>query len=119
MLGRYESYDCSENGYRSVATQSSFGQAGPRYFQAAGGCSSASFEGDNQARITTSVNTTCPGVDGGEGRLQMRFAPIYEAQGADIAAREGPLCLNGASTISHVGSLMVVACLSLLSWSVL
>jgi len=117
VLGRYESYECTPFGYRSVATQSSFNQTGPVYFQAAGGCSSADLGSIDQGlvRITATVDTTCPAPDdGSNGRLQVRIfqAPSsLDSISGDLSS--GPLCLNKAA--SSVGSVAVaLAVVSLL-----
>ena len=116
-LGRYESYECTPFGYRSVATQSSFNQTGPVYFQAAGGCSSADLGSIDQGlvRINATIDTTCPAPDdGSNGRLQVRIfqAPSsLDSISGDLSS--GPLCLNKAA--SSVGSVAVaLAVVSLL-----
>jgi hypothetical protein len=103
VLGRYESYECTPYGYRSVAGQSSFNQTGPVYFQAAAGCSSADLGLLDQGlvRITSTVDTTCPPAeDGSNGRLQTRIVRVPSSKGAIsevVDGEGGPLCLNKAS----------------------
>lgn len=120
VLGRYESYECTSSGYRSVATQSSFNQTGPVYFQAAGGCSSADLGSlwQGLVRITSTIDTVCPPVDdGSNGRLQIRIARLAEDRVAErIDGEGGPLCLNKASgaAVSAVVSAFAVFSLQLL-----
>ena len=104
-----ETYECSDDGYRSVATQSSFDQLGPVYFKSAGGCSSAKFQNDAVSEVTikTSVNTTCPAVeDAADGRLQTRIVPLLEDA---VDGRGGPLCSVGSRGSAAVMPTAVVA----------
>lgn len=108
-MGRYISYQCLEDGnlgYQSIASQSSFGEAGPVYFEAnAGGCSAATFSDKDvsEVQITATYNTTCP-EPSENGRLQTLITKLSDdSRDGD----SGPLCIKQpSSAASHTVTLM-------------
>lgn len=122
-MGRYISYECLDDGnlgYRSVASQSSFGQGGAVYFLPnAGGCSAGVFSDEKvtQVKITATYNTTCPDPSD-DGRVQDLITRLNDdSKDGD----SGPLCTT--ITPSPSGALqtlqMYVVCLSILFVSML
>lgn len=118
-MGKYISYQCLDDGslgYRSVASQSSFGEGGPVYFeQNAGGCSAGVFSDAqvNQVKITATYNTTCP-EPREDGRVQDRITRLEDdSRDGD----SGPLCITapsradaglGDAILLMIGSLLVI-----------
>ncbi|KAI8109873.1 hypothetical protein M9434_001152 [Picochlorum sp. BPE23] len=116
-LGSYISYEClgdGVSGYRSVASQSSFGQGGPLFYQPnVAGCSAGEFLNDevSQVRIKATIETTCPESSEG-GRIQDLITRIADdSRDGDT----GPLCVASAPSSAAVlyrysfTSLLIVA----------
>lgn len=118
-MGKYISYQCLEDGglgYVSVASQSSFGEVGPVYFEPnAGGCSAAIFSDKDVTvvKITATFNTTCPGPSD-TGRVQSLITRL----GDDSRDRDtGPLCITAApSAAPHILPYisMIIVCIVLM-----
>lgn len=97
-LGSYTSYQClgdGMSGYRSIASQASFGQGGPLFLQPnAAGCSAGEFLDAEvtQVRITASYNSACPDPSQ-DGRISERITKINDdSRNGDT----GPLCIASA-----------------------
>ncbi len=111
-MGKYISYQCLEDGspgYRSVASQSSFGVGGPVYFEPnAGGCSAATFADRDviEVKITATFNTTCPEPSDTEGRVQSLITRLEDdSRDGDT----GPLCITAApSAASYMHSISAI-----------
>jgi hypothetical protein len=107
--GSYISYEClgdGVSGYRAIASQSSFGQEGPKFYMPnAGGCSTGVFMNDDvtQVKITATYNATCPDPSE-DGRLQDLITRIPD----DSANGDtGPLCVAEVKPSTSGGSAFV------------
>ncbi|WPT11628.1 hypothetical protein PSENEW3n2_00005128 [Picochlorum sp. SENEW3] len=123
-LGKYDSYEClvlgNNNGYRSVASQSSFNQTGVLFLSPAPGCSAAVFltQSVTQVAINVTFNATCP-VPSRNAPLSVLITSIPGDNGDDLVRDDPnrPLCISetgginsGASTMSE--TLMIIHIMS-------
>lgn len=107
VLGKYDSYEClvlgNNNGYRSVASQSSFNQSGVLFLSPAPGCSASVFltQSVTQVAINATFNATCP-TPSRNAPLSVLITSIPGDNGNDLVRDDPnrPLCISETGGIN-------------------
>lgn len=124
-LGKYDSYEClvlgKNNGYRSVASQSSFNQSGALFVSPAPGCSASVFltQSVTQVAINATFNASCPTASR-DAPLSVLITsiPAHNGDNIDWNNPAMPLCVSESGGIinsdAHGVSLSVAFVITLL-----